>query len=280
MATTTQPNTNLSAPARPVEWGRWLLWLLAAGGVAVGLLLLAHELGRLPAVWGQAAALGAPVVLMAAGVGLMLWGWPGGRALPAFAVDRGSVAGGELVAAVSDHDLVLRAFSGSSQLAVGSFPNPRGPVVERDGAVTRVVLRPERVVPYLAGGSWDVALSRAVPWALDLRAGAGRLTLDLRELLAARVNLYSAYGGVDLTLPAQGPSEMKVQLKLGDLALTVPDGVEVKLRLAVGPLVTVTNDNRRLINVAPNEWMTPLYPATAKRCTVQVELAAGDLHLQ
>jgi hypothetical protein len=174
----------------------------------------------------------------------------------------------------------VRAFAGSSQLAVGSWPHPRGPQVAAQGVVTRLVLDHAQAVPYLAGGPWDLALSRNVPWALELRANAGHLALDLRELTMGGLRVDSAYGGVDLTLPGHCPAEMRLRLGLGDLTVTVPEGVEAKLRLALGPLATVKVDNRRLVQVAPNEWMTPLYPAKAQRCTLVVEMRAGDLRLR
>jgi hypothetical protein len=104
--------------------------------------------------------------------------------------------------------------------------------------------------------------------------------LDLRELTVGGLAVDSSYGGVDLTLPSHCPAEMRLRLGLGDLTVTVPDGVEVKLRLALGPLASVTFDNRRLVQVAPNEWMTPLYPAKAERCTLVVKVATGDVRLR
>ncbi len=49
--TTTQPNTNVRAAARPDDWSRWLLRLLALALVVLGLGLLAAELDTVPAAW-------------------------------------------------------------------------------------------------------------------------------------------------------------------------------------------------------------------------------------
>jgi hypothetical protein len=280
MATTTQTNTSLGAPARPVDWGRWLAWLQAAALAAAGLVLLAGEAGLLPAAWQRPAAIGVPVVLMAVGGALAGWGWPGARrSLPGFAVERGAAARGELMVTAGGHDVAVRAFGGSSQLAAGEFPNLSGPVVAVAGSTAQLTLDERRCVPALAVGPWVVALAKGLPWALDLRAGGGRLDLNLRDLPVASLQAHSAYGDVALTLPGHGPAELTVHLGLGDLAVTVPDGVEARLRLRVGPLVRVVSTGQRLVNVAPNEWMTPLFPTTTQRCTVLIEMSAGDLQL-
>ncbi len=262
-----------------MAWGRWLQRVLAAALVVLGVALLASELNLLPAEWAQPVALGGPAVVMAAGLGLVVWGWSGWRQpLAPFAIERGAAECAELVAVTGGADLEVRAFGGSGQLAVGQFPSPRGPRVVARGATARVHLEPRLTTPY-ANNQWSVALAKTVPWAFDLRSGGGHFDLNLRDLSVASLRVHSAYGSVDLTLPAQCPAELRVRLALGDLAVCVPEGVEVKLWLIVGPLVGVDVDERRFINVAPNEWMTPLYTTTHQRCTLLVDMSAGDLRV-
>jgi hypothetical protein len=280
MATTTQANTGVVRAARPVDWSRWLAAVLALVLLGAGVALLAAELNLLPAAWQRPLAVVAPAAVMAAGAGLALWGGPDWRrSLPAFAVEQSGAACGELVVSSGGQDVTVQAFAGSSQLAVGEFPNPRGPQVELRGTAAKIVLDQRRGVAAFAGGPWRAALTKSVPWDLDLRATSGHLALNLRDLTVASLKVHSAYGNVDLTLPAQGPGELQLRLALGDLAVTVPEGVEARLRLKVGPLVSVSALGRRLISVAPNEWMTPLYPTTALRCTVLIDMTAGDLVL-
>ncbi len=217
---------------------------------------------------------------MTAGLGLVLWGRSGaGQRPPGFAIERGSVNCGELLAETGGTDLLLRAFAGNSQLVVGEFPRVEGPRVEVNGTGARVTVAQHLAAAHLATGPWNVALAKGMPWELDLRAGGGHLDANLRDLTVASLRLHSAFGNVALTLPAQGPGEMQLRLGLGDLLVSVPEGLEVRLRLVAGPLVKATVDERRFINVAPGEWMTPLYPTTAQRCTVQVNMAAGDLRV-
>jgi hypothetical protein len=282
MATTTstQSNTGLSAAARPIDWPRVAYCALAATLVILGVAMLASELQVLPAEWARSLTVAGPVVVMLVGAALALWGWPGGRAsLPAFALERGDVVCAELVAVTGGADLALHAYAGASQLAVGRFPNTSGPRVDLDGTRARLTLDPRLVRPHLAAGPWTLAVARGLPWDLDLRAGGGHLDLDLRGLSVAGLRVHSAFGNVALTLPSYGQAELKLRLALGDLHVTVPEGLEVRLRLKSGPLVRLTMDERRFVNVAPNEWMTPLYPTTTQRCTLLVDMSAGDLRL-
>lgn len=262
----------------PWDAERWSYRFVAVGVVVVGLALLTHELGVVPAELAGPVAMGGPVALMLAGAALMRWGWPARpKAAPTFLVERGPAERAELLVETGSNDLTLSAFAGSSQLAVGEFPNLQGPQVETKGSVTCLKLESNRVVPYLAGAPWHLALARGLPWVIDLRASGGHLDLDLRDLAVAGLTVHSAYGRVDLTVPVQGTAELHLQLGLGDLAVTVPPGAEAKLRLEAGALVNVQVDERRFIQVAPHEWMTPLYPTTTHRCTVIAALSAGDV---
>ena len=278
--TTTQPNTNVQPVLRPIDWGQWLYRVLATALVVSGLGLLAGETNALAPEWARALALAGPVLVMAVGAGLVVWGWAGGRrSLPDFAVERGHAACGELVAVTGGADLQLRAFAGSSHLAVGQFPDADGPGVDMHGTAVRLTLAPRQTWPDLAAGTWNVAVAKGLPWELDLRSGGGHLELNLRDLMVPSLRLQSAYGNVALTLPAHGPADLRLRLALGDLNVTVPVGLEARLRLVSGPLVNVSVDERRFINVAPGEWMTPLYPTTTQRCTLLVDMSAGDLRV-
>jgi hypothetical protein len=264
----------------PWDAPRWQYRGLAVAAVVLGLALFTSELGLLPVELARPVAVAAPVALMVAGAALVLRGWPGAqKSGPAFAVERGQAARGELAAVVGGQDLTLCAFAGQSQLAVGEFPNRQGPRVEVEATLTRLTLTPQMVVPYLGGGPWNLAVTKSVPWTLNVRADGGHLDLNLRDLTIEQLKVHSAYGKVCLTLPTQAPAELQLRLALGDLFITVPEGAEVKLRLSAGSLVNTQVDERRFIQVAPNEWMTPLYLTTTQRCTVLVDMTAGELKI-
>src|SRR5687768_3686377 len=138
MATTTRTNAGLRPATRPVDWAPWLYRLLATALVAAGLGLLATELGVMPADRLPQAAVAGPVAVMAAGALLAGWGWSKPRPLPSFSVERGNAACGELAALTGGTDLQVQAFAGSSQLAVGQFPDRRGPKVQIQGTAARL----------------------------------------------------------------------------------------------------------------------------------------------
>lgn len=253
------------------------LWAWAF--VGLGAVLLAANLGLLPEPARQLVRLVWPAGVVAAGLWLILADRAPTGVVPAYAVERGEARAGELAAATGTADLQVQAFAGASQLVVGQFPAPRGPqVVVAEGA-TRVILAPRLAVPLLPGRCWAAALAKGIPWTLDLGSNLGDFTLDLRDLAVTGVKLRTTLGQVDLTLPAAGQAELDLRLALGDLIVRVPETMAVRVKVRSGSLATVRVDARRFIELAPGEWASPLFAVSADRCTLAVQLGAGELKL-
>jgi hypothetical protein len=271
-----------AAPAaRPVA----AVAMVALGGalLAANLGLLAPEAARLLNWWW-------PLALMAAGVLLIALGAERRAASSyAFVVEQQAVESADLLAASGTADLCLEAAGpatgGPAVLAEGEWPWADGPAVER--TAHDASLRLERGWSPAAwrglseqAPAWHLQLARDVAWRLNLRTATGAAELDLAELAVAALKLRSTWGDARLTLPATVSSELDLGLTFGDLALQVPAGVEVKVRLKRGLLADLARDERRFIQLAPNEWGTPLYAAAARRCTVTVWLGVGSLSLE
>jgi hypothetical protein len=267
-----EPAVKIAAAQR--RWYR--LWAVVL--IALGLLLLAYNLsGPWPGAGSVVALWPALVVLL--GLGLPFVGWWGrGFQLPAFACERNGCEAAELWVTGGTADVRVESFIGSSQLAVGQFASLAGPLVTKTGTVTRLVMDRRAAAPLLTG-VWTAALSKGLPWTLTLRASVGAFTLNLRDLTVVKLDLESAAGPVDLTLPAAGEGEMNLRLLLGDLTLRVPDGMGVKLKIEAGPLATLRLNDRRLVRLAGDEWATPDFSKASQRFTLKVNLLAGDLKL-
>jgi hypothetical protein len=279
-STAPQPQTLRNGVARSAPLRPWLYRVLGAALLVLGLAQLAANLGMLAPEAARVVGGGWGVLALATGAALAA----NGRLrlydrLPTFAVERGAVECAELRAQTHAADLQVRTFAGATQLAVGEFPSPQGPAVEAEGTRARLRLEPRLALPYVAG-PWSVALAKGVAWELDLRSALGQMDLDLRDLSVAALRVDSAVGGVDLTLPAEGAAEISLRLGLGDLVVRVPEGVEARVQLAAGALASARVDERRFIQTAPGEWSTPLYTATARRCTLSVRMGAGDMRVE
>src|SRR4029077_17324365 len=114
------------------------------------------------------------------------------------------------------------AFAGSTQLAVGQFPDYAGPLLKAKNGQAQLILDHRAAMPFLVGG-WTLSLVKTLPWLLTVRSQVGDCHLNLRDLSVAHLRLDSMWGDVDLTLPATGEGEMNLSLTFGDLILRVPE---------------------------------------------------------
>ena len=266
-------------PSRPdsIQWRRhrWLaVGLVAAGGV-----LLAGNLGVLPAGLVQIGQWAVPLLAVAVGLWLVARA-PKTAPIPSFAVERSNYQAARLVVSAGLSHVDVRGFAGTSQMVVGVFPAPGGPGFSARDGQARVELSGRHAWPLLPARRWSAELAKGLPWTLDLRTATGDLDLDLRDLSVNEARVRTTFGDVSVQLPAAGQVELDLRLLAGDLHLKAPDGMAVKLKVRAGPLAAVRPDQRRFVQLAPGEWASPLYAVSADRCTVNVHVWAGDLDLE
>jgi hypothetical protein len=252
------------------------LWALAC--IVLGVVGLAHNLRLLPPGTLSDVAAFWPALLIGLGAFIVLT-----RRIPLgfgssspFAIERGASQTGQLQIATRWADVLVGAFAGASQLAVGRFPAHGGPRLLTDGSRARLVLD-HRAVPLFAPGDWSVSLVKGLPWALRLQSDVGHVHLNLRDLNVTTLDLRSHFGNVDLVLPATGQGEVEARLSFGDLVVRVPERMAVKIRLTAGPFTEVTITDPRLIRTAQNEWVTPYFSASPHRFSLTIALTMGDL---
>lgn len=274
--------TGLTGDSRraAAEPSRWRQRGTALALVALGAALLAANLGLAPAGWEAGARLAGPALLAAAGAWLVWVARRGGAAeAEAFAIELGEYTAGTFVAVTGAADLEVGALAGDEHLAAGQFPAARGPGLDERAGTARVELSGRYARPWTTGGRWAARLRPGLPWTLELRSSLGDLDLDLEALDAPRLKVRSSLGHTRLTLPRRGQAEADVRLWAGDLTVRVPEGVAVRARVRAGPLAGVRVDERRFVELAPGEWASPLFAVSANRCTLNVNLWAGDLEL-
>ena len=276
-----KPSATESAAPPPVSGRqrRWYrFWAVLLIGLGLALLVL-NVSGLWPRPGAGTVAAYWPALVVALGAGLPFAARRArGFQLPPFACEREGGEAAELWVRAGTADVRVEALAGVSQLAVGAFASQAGPQVTRTGGVTRLVLDQRAAAPLLTG-PWTAALGKGLPWTLDLRASVGALTLDLRDLTVAKLDLEALAGPVDLTLPAAGQGELRLCLYLGDLTLRVPEGVGVKLIFEAGPLAALKLNGRRWVRQGADEWVTPDFSAAPQRFTLRVKMLVGDLKL-
>ena len=255
--------------------------LLAVAFIVLGGVLLAANLGLLRSDVERVVQVVWPASLIAAGLWLVLGRQNQATAEPpACSIERGDFTGGDLLALTGTADMHLGASPESSGLLTADVPGLDSPRLEAREGVAHVRLQPHLSVAPRRGPGWSVKLAKGLPWRLDLQSSLGDFELDLHDLTVAEARLRSTFGDVDLSLPAAGESLFVIDLIFGDLNLRLPEGVAARIKVAAGPLVTVHHDERRFIQLGPNEWATPLYAVAPDRCTLAVRLSTGDLYVK
>ena len=276
MTTPASQNGNGSATLAGRQRRTYQLW--AAALVASGAILLAYNLDLFPpgpvtqglGFW--------PMLVIVIGLRLITGRVTFSFPLPAFAIDRGEYQTGHLHLASGLTDVQVSPFIGASQLAVGQFPDYRGPRLQADGSRATLILDRRAASPFLFG-LWAVSLVKSLPWSFTFNSDAGHFNLNLRDLNVTALDLHSGVGDVDLTLPTAGQGEMALWLGLGDLTLRVPEGVAVKIKWTPGPLARAQLDGQRFIQTSPSEWATPNFSSSAQRFTLSIALTSGDLQV-
>jgi hypothetical protein len=105
----------------------------------------------------------------------------------------------------------------------------------------------------------------------------GDFDINLRDLSVTFLKLDSLFGHVNLILPGTAQGEMDINLLTGNLILTIPEGLAVKLIIQTGWLAKAALDSQRFIHVRPGEWVTPNFSAAPHRYTLSIALTTGDL---
>ncbi len=125
----------------------------------------------------------------------------------------------------------------------------------------------------------DVNVPRDVSLALDITAGAGTFTIDLRDGLATEIHVSTGAGTLRLVLPrASGDVPVQISSGAGTVSVEVPSGVEARVT-GSGGVVRVSSSNPRLV-AQGNVAETPGYATARDRFSVAVDTGAGTIAIR
>ncbi|MFC1984050.1 hypothetical protein ACFLVO_03460, partial [Chloroflexota bacterium] len=96
-----------------------------------------------------------------------------------------------------------------------------------------------------AGIRWEVRFTRNIPLAIDAKAAAGNMELDLRELEVTELRLDVDAGNCRVTVPSSaGTSNIEVEVDAANIEIIVPDEVAAKIRMDTTLCVSDVDMNR------------------------------------
>ncbi len=133
-------------------------------------------------------------------------------------------------------------------------------------------------VPGDQGDEWQVQLSPALPWRLDLSGGVHRSRLDLKGLALDGLQVDVGVGDVTLLLSERGGYQAMVNGGVGRLVLELPEGVEASVHVDAG--LSSVNVGPRLRQHG-DSYITSGYQTGAKDAiVVDVDGGIGSLTIR
>ena len=143
----------------------------------------------------------------------------------------------------------------------------------RDGSVT---VRFGRLPAARAAEPAVVALSAALPWRIEVRGGAARLTADLRGLTLRGIELSGGVHEAELTLPRPlGTVAVRVSGGASTLVIHRPAGAAARTRVS-GGAASLALDGQRFPALSGHAtWESPDYAAAADRYEIDI---SGGVH--
>jgi hypothetical protein len=180
------------------------------------------------------------------------------------------------VAELAHTALRLDGSSVEEELCSASFEGPYPEATVRKGEVT---------MAYKRRLDWRqrearVALSRIVPWVIDVSGGLSRLEADLRRVRLHELHVTGSVDDVTLRLGApDGTSRLRLTGSVRDLLIEHPSGTPIRVSASGGiHEIQVGREHRRDVH-GPIRLATPGAERAADRFEVEVTGGAGTIRV-
>ena len=130
----------------------------------------------------------------------------------------------------------------------------------------------------MTGVSAQVALTTAVPWAIEIRRGVSHLSADLRELEVSGIDITGGASECELTLPRpRGHATLRITGGASGLAVKRPRGTAAQISVRGGASAFVFDDQRLGAVGGAIRLSTPDWDGTADRWTIELTGGASSL---
>ncbi len=125
-------------------------------------------------------------------------------------------------------------------------------------------------------GVWHYQLTQAVPVTLDIDAGASKLDIDLKDILATRIALHTGASSVNMTLPARGASLLDVEAGAASINLSIPEATAARIRVKDG-VTALHVDMSRFPKLDSGIYQSSNFDTTPDRAEITVEAGLGSV---
>jgi DNA-binding MarR family transcriptional regulator len=207
-----------------------------------------------------------------------------------FAARVGGVTAGRLIFLSGAPKMVVRGDAKLVDLYQARFAGPVPKMRVRDGVVTvgyprfqwfdwRAQIGDQTIE---ASAHWrkdegEIALNAAVPWSIELRGGASRLSADLRLLRLQSFEMRGGANKIELQLPAPvGVVNIRIQGGISEIKIRRPIGTHAGLEIA-GGVSEVTVDGDSYKSVGHLALQTPGAAGAPDRYEIQLSGGVNKL---
>ena len=133
-------------------------------------------------------------------------------------------------------------------------------------------------VPFLgpSEGVWRFQLTQEIPLTLIVEAGASSVNIDLKDVLATRVELKTGASSANVTMPARAASLLDVEAGAASVNIRVPDGIAARIRVKEGVSAVNVNTNR-FPRLDSGIYQSPNYDTAVDRAEINIESGLGSV---
>ena len=133
-------------------------------------------------------------------------------------------------------------------------------------------------VPFLgpSQGVWRFQLTQEIPLTLIVEAGASSVDIDLKDVLATRVELNTGASSSNVTVPARGVSLLDVEAGAAAVNIRVPEATAARIRVEEG-VASVRVDTNRFPRLDSGFYQSSGYDTAADRAEINIETGLGSV---
>jgi hypothetical protein len=130
----------------------------------------------------------------------------------------------------------------------------------------------------MTGVSAQIALTTAVPWAIEIRRGVSHLRADLRELEVTGIDIHGGASECELTLPRpRGLATLRIIGGASKLVVKRPRGTAAQIVIRGGASGFVFDDQRIGAVGSATRLCTPGWESAPDRWTIELTGGASSL---
>ncbi|HLO32151.1 MAG TPA: DUF5668 domain-containing protein [Anaerolineales bacterium] len=133
-------------------------------------------------------------------------------------------------------------------------------------------------VPFIgpSEGVWQFQLTQEVPLTLIVEAGASSLNIDLKDVLATRVELKTGASSSNVTMPARGASLLDVEAGAASVNIRIPETTAARIRVKEG-VTSLNVDTGRFPRLDSDMYQSSNFETAVDRAEINIESGLGSV---